>query len=160
MAVKLFIIESNLRREYSKIGAIMIRKFIEEGFGIDEDLSCSETILYAANHVWKLGLDKDSLVMAAGLSGGLYSESICGALSAGSMVLSRLYVKDRAHESPRNGELVRELISEYRTRMGSEMCGILRDKHRTEKEGCRPVIIAAAAVLDTIIDREGLPQGE
>ncbi|MDC7232171.1 MAG: C-GCAxxG-C-C family (seleno)protein [Spirochaetales bacterium] len=138
----------------------MIKNYIEQGFGLKEDLSCSETILYAANTVHKLGLDKNSLKMAAGLSGGFYTQNICGALSAGAMVLSRIYIRDRAHESPVNGELVRELIEEYRQLMGSELCLPLKEAHRTEEEKCRPVIIAAAGVLDRIINREGIPRGE
>jgi len=138
----------------------MLKKFIENGFGLKEDLSCSETILYGANQVWNLGLDKNALKMAAGLSAGFYNENICGALSSGAMVLSRIYIRDRAHESPHNGELVKELINEYKKLMGSEMCGPLRESHRTEDEKCRPVIIAAAGVLDMIIEREGLPEGE
>jgi C_GCAxxG_C_C family probable redox protein len=138
----------------------MLKNFIEKGFAVKEDLSCSETILYGANKVWNLGLDKNSLKMAAGFSRGLYIESICGALSAGAMVLSRLYIQDRAHESPRNGELVKELIDEYKKLMGSEICSTLRENHRTEEKGCTAVIIAAAGILDRIIEREGIPEGE
>lgn len=138
----------------------MLKDYIQKGFGLKEDLSCSETILYGANQVWKLGLDKNALKMTAGLSAGFYTDNVCGALSAGAMVLSRLYVKDRAHESSYNGDLVKELIEEYRSLMGSELCGPLKEKHRTEEEKCRPVIIAAAGVLDSIIKREGIPEGD
>lgn len=135
----------------------MLRNYIEKGFGLKEDLSCSETILYGANQVWNLKMDKNALKMAAGFSAGFYNGNICGALSAGAMVLSRIYIRDRAHESPRNGELVKKLIDEFKELMGSEMCTSLRENHRTEEEGCRPVIIAAAGVLDSIIEREGYP---
>lgn len=138
----------------------MLKSFLENGFAEKEDLSCSETILYGANKVWNLGLDKNSLKMAAGFSRGLYIESICGALSAGAMVLSRIYIKDRAHESTRNGELVKELIDEYKNLMGSTTCTTLRENHRTEEEGCTAVILAAADILDRIIEREGFPEGE
>lgn len=138
----------------------MLKNYIENGYGVKEDLSCSETILYGANQTWKLGLDKNALKMAAGLSRGLYIESVCGALSAGAMVLSRIYIEDRAHESTRNGDLVKELIEEFRKLMGSEICSTLRENHRTEKEGCKAVICAAAGILDGIIEREGIPEGE
>jgi len=138
----------------------MLKSYLENGFGLKEDLSCSETILYGANQVWDLGLDKNSLKMAAGLSAGLYTENVCGALAAGAMVLSRLYIKDRAHESPYNGNLVKELIEEYKSLMGSDHCGPLKAQYRTEEAKCRAVIIAAAGVLDTIIEREGLPVGD
>ena len=138
----------------------MLKEFIEDGFGIKEDFSCSETILYGANHVWNLGLDKRAMKMSAGLSAGCYSDNICGAISAGVLVLSCLYVKERAHENNYNDGLVKELIEKYRHLMGSELCGPLRTNHRTEEEKCRPVIIAAAGILDQIIEREGLPKGD
>jgi C_GCAxxG_C_C family probable redox protein len=137
----------------------MLKEYIQKGFGIKEDLSCSETILYGANHVWNLGLGENALKMAAGLSSGCYTENICGALCAASMVLSCLYVNDRAHNSPRNKELVQEMIGLYKKRMGSDMCRDLKTMHRTEEEKCRPIIIRAAEVLDQIILREGLPSG-
>ncbi|MDA3957705.1 C-GCAxxG-C-C family (seleno)protein [Oceanispirochaeta sp.] len=138
----------------------MLKEYIENGFGLEEDFSCSETILYGANQVWNLGLSKKALKMSAGLSAGCYSDNICGALSAATMVLSALYIRDRAHEGSYNDGLVKELIDNYRKLMGSELCAPLKTNHRTEKEKCRPVIIAAAGVLDQIIAREGLPEGD
>ena len=135
----------------------MLKEFIEEGFGIAEDLSCSETILYGANQVWNLGLDKKALKMAAGLSSGCYTGNICGALSAGALVLSSLYVIDRARNSPRCAELIEEFITLYKEQMGSDLCDPLKERYRTEEEKCRKVIIRAAEILDEIITREGLP---
>ncbi|QEN09027.1 hypothetical protein EXM22_13890 [Oceanispirochaeta crateris] len=138
----------------------MLKEYIKNGFGIEEDFSCSETILYGANEVWNLGLDQNALKMSAGLSAGCYTDNICGALSAGSMVLSRLYIKERAHENDYNKGLVKELIEGFRQNMGSELCAPLKTNYRTEEEKCRSVIIAAAGVLDQIIEREGLPEGD
>jgi len=137
----------------------MLKEYIQNGFGIGEDLSCSETILYGANDVWNLGLSKNALKMAAGLSAGCYTENICGALSASALVISRLYVNDRAHESPRNSELVEEIITHYKECMGSDLCKPLRETHRTEEDKCRTVIIRAAEILDQIVMREGIPTG-
>ena len=55
----------------------MVKDLIDQGFGTEEreDYSCSEKILYGANQVYNLGLDKQSLVMAAGLSGGYTPEN-------------------------------------------------------------------------------------
>lgn len=138
----------------------MLKEYIREGFGTAEDLSCSETILYGANRLWNLGLDKNALKMAAGLSGGCYTGNICGALSASAMVISRLYVEDRAHSSPRNEKLVEEMISRYKEAMGDDLCTPLRENYRTEEEKCRPVILKAAEILDDIVRREGMPSAD
>ncbi|MBB6481453.1 C-GCAxxG-C-C family protein [Spirochaeta isovalerica] len=134
----------------------MVSELIENGFGDKdrEDYSCSERILYGSNEVYNLGLDKESLKMAAGLSGGIYSRRSCGAVTASAMVLAKLFVKDRAHEGDYHKELISELVSRYEEEMGSSLCQTLLDEYRTEQEGCRRVIIAAARILDDIINRE------
>jgi len=135
----------------------MVKQLIEEGFGTEEreDYSCSEKILYGANQVYRLGLDKQSLVMAAGLSGGVYTGKLCGAVSASALVLSRLYVKDRAHAEPRCGELVEEFVTRFEGALGTTSCGALKEKYRTEEEGCKAIVFRAAEILDDIIAREG-----
>lgn len=134
----------------------MISKLIKNDFGIKEkeDFSCSEKILYGANEVYGLGLDKESLKLAAGLSGGVYSEKLCGAVSASAMVLAKLFVKDRAHESEYCGNLISEFVSTYEKEMKSTTCFNLKEDHRTEEEGCKAVIYKAAEILDEIISRE------
>ncbi len=135
----------------------VLRDHIQGGFGIEEDLSCSETILQGANRVYNLGLDEGALKMAAGFSGGLHTESLCGALSAGAMVLSCLYVEERSHTSPRNKRLVAELMTTFQERMQGVMCGPLKAEYRHPERGCRGLIIKTAEILDEIIAREGLP---
>jgi len=49
----------------------MLKELIQEGYGVKEDLNCAETILYAANQVYHLNLNSDSLKLAAALGGGM-----------------------------------------------------------------------------------------
>ena len=72
----------------------MLKELLETGYGVREDLNCAERILYGANRAYQLGFDKDDLKVAAGFWG-MAIESVCGALTASIMVLSRLYVQDR-----------------------------------------------------------------
>lgn len=44
----------------------MLINKIEEYYSEDYDLNCAETMLYAANDMYKLGLDRNALKMAAG----------------------------------------------------------------------------------------------
>ncbi|MBN2656359.1 MAG: C_GCAxxG_C_C family protein [Spirochaetales bacterium] len=134
----------------------MVSELIESGFGDKdrEDFSCSERILYGANEVYNLGLDKESLKMSAGLSGGIYSRRSCGAVTASAMVLAKLFVKDRAHEGDYHRDLISEFVNRYEEELGSSVCQPLLDRYRTEEEGCRKVIIAAARILDDIVNRE------
>ncbi len=132
----------------------MLRKLVEEGFGEEEDLNCSETILYGSNIVYDLGLDHESLKMAAGFGKGMAIESVCGALTAAIMVLSKLYIVDRAHEGERIKELTAELLNRYQEDMGSIDCSYLREHYRTEEKKCYYIKLKAAEILDEIIAKE------
>jgi len=132
----------------------MLANLIKQGFGEKDDLNCSEKILQAANLAYGLSLDRESLKLAAGFGGGMAIEDKCGALTASIMVLGKLFVRDRAHESTRIKELTRELFQKYSEEMGSIDCAPLKEKHRTEELKCRNVILKAAEILDRIVERE------
>lgn len=132
----------------------MLTELIKHGFGEKEDLNCAEKILQGANIAYNLGLDKEALKLASGFGGGMAIEDKCGALTASIMVLGRLFVKDRAHESTRIKELTKELFEEYRKEMVSIDCAPLKERYRTEELKCRNVILKAAEVLDRIVERE------
>ena len=132
----------------------MLKGLIEQGFGIDQDFNCAEKILYGANEAYGLGLDKKALKMAAGFGGGMAVGSVCGALTGSIMVLGNLFVVDKAHESTRSKDLVKELLANYEKEMGSINCEPLKEKYRTEKEKCFYVILKAAETLDAIVERE------
>lgn len=131
---------------------------IRDGYGLEEDLNCAETILSGANHVYHLGLDQESLKLAAGFGGGMALEDVCGALTGALMVLGKLFVKERAHESAKIKELAQELFHGYQQEMGAIDCGPLKAQYRNEVVKCRPVILKAAEILDRMITREGYTQ--
>lgn len=122
------------------------------------DLNCAESILYSANEEYGLGLGHETLKLSAGFGGGMAVGSMCGALSAGVMVLGKLFVKDRAHESDRIKTLVKDFLETFRDKMGDWDCKPLKDNYYEEKEAgnrrCYKVVYAAAEALDGIVTRE------
>ncbi|NLZ54434.1 MAG: hypothetical protein GX892_15075 [Thermoanaerobacteraceae bacterium] len=132
----------------------MLINKIEKYYSKEHDLNCAETILYAANDVYKLGLDKNALKMAAGFGGGMGVDSVCGALTGGIMVLSLLFVKDRAHESQRMKTLVKEFLHRYSEKMGDMNCPYLKEKHHNNEVRCLNVIKEAGIILDDIVKIE------
>lgn len=132
----------------------MLYQLIQQGYGEQEDFNCAEKILYGANQVYKLGLNQQSLRMAAGFGGGMAIGSVCGTLTASIMVLGILFVKDRAHESSKIKDLTQELFTSYEHEMQAIDCDPLKAKHRTEELKCRTVIAKAAQILDDMIKRE------
>ena len=132
----------------------MLYDLLKQGFGDGMDLNCAEKILHGANQAYDLGLDKEALKLAAGFGGGMAIEDVCGALAGSIMVLGRLFVKERAHESTRIKDLTKELFESYRRAMGEIDCAPLKEKYRTEEYKCRDVILKAAEILDGIVLRE------
>jgi C_GCAxxG_C_C family probable redox protein len=132
----------------------MLKELIQEGYGVKEDLNCAETILYAANQVYHLDLNSDSLKLAAAFGGGMGIESVCGVLAGSLMVLGRLFIKETAHKHPEIKELSKELFDTFQKEMGDILCKPLKDNYRTEEKKCREVILKGAEVLDRIISRE------
>jgi C_GCAxxG_C_C family probable redox protein len=132
----------------------MLSTLILQGYGKKEDWNCAEKILYGANQVYSLGLDKQALKMSAGFGGGMAIGSVCGALTAAVMVLGLLFVKNNAHESSRIKELTQELFITYKQEMADIHCDPLKAMYRTDEIQCTNVIAKAAEVLDRIIARE------
>ena len=132
----------------------MLKELIQEGYGVKEDLNCAETILYAANQVYHLDLNSNSLKLAAAFGGGMGIESVCGVLAGSLMVLGRIFIKETAHKHPEIKELSKELFDTFQKEMGDILCKPLKDNYRTEEKKCREVILKGAEVLDKIITRE------
>lgn len=132
----------------------MLKELIEQGFGEEQDFNCAEKILYGANEAYHLGLDKNSLRLSAGFGGGMGIGNVCGALTASVMVLSHLFVDEKAHESGRIKQLTQELFKRYREEMDGIDCHFLTGHYRTEAYKCRAVIAKAADILDQMISRE------
>lgn len=118
------------------------------------DLSCSETVLSAANEYYNLNLDQKSLHMMAPFSGGMMIEESCGALTASISVLGILFTDQYAHNSELLKLLVNEFFENFYQEMNSFNCKNLKDNYRTEENGCIDVIRTAAIVLDAIVTRE------
>lgn len=127
---------------------------IKNGFFAEQDLNCAETVLAAANETYHWKLPHDALLLAAGFGGGVGGqELLCGALSGGVMALGRLFVEDRAHESDLIKTVVQEYFALFKEEMGHIDCVPLKEKHRTEAEGCKQVIQASTRCLDRTIHK-------
>ncbi len=127
---------------------------IKAGFGEEEDYNCAEKILYGANVAYDMGLDKESLKLAAGFGSGMGVEDVCGVVCASCMVLSYFFVNNVAHEGTRIKELTSEYISRYHYVMGSINCRELQEQYRSDYIRCYWVIYKAAEILDDIVFRE------
>jgi len=134
----------------------MLYELLKNGYADGKDLNCAEQILYGANEAYNLEIDKNGLKLSAAFGGGMAIEDKCGAITGAIMVLGRLYVVDRAHESDRIKNLTMEMFSTYEQQMKSIDCKPLKSMYRNDEIKCSKVVLAAAEILDDIIEREGL----
>jgi len=128
-----------------------LAELIANDFGVAEDYNCAEKILYGANQAYGLGLDMDTARIIAGFGGGCGMEEYCGALAGALAVLSHYNVATVAHASDIKA-LSKEFHARYKEKMGSIVCADLKKAHRLPAPtGCKPVILAAAEILDEMI---------
>ena len=127
---------------------------VADGLSAREDLNCAETMLYAADRAYNLGLPKEALKLAAGFGGGMGVEGVCGVLTGGSMVFSAMFVEERGHESDRVSRLNQEFVSKMKCVLGDVRCSHIKPGWRTPEAGCKSVTVEAAKLIEEIIDRE------
>jgi C_GCAxxG_C_C family probable redox protein len=118
------------------------------------DLSCSETMIYAANEAYHLNLDQNSFRTMAPFSGGMWVEEVCGAITGSLAVLGILFTNNVAHESEHLKELTLEFFNKFEAKLGSRNCAKLKEMHKTEEEGCNDIIYTAGEILDEIVTKE------
>jgi len=132
----------------------MLSQIVASRIHETEDLNCAETILYAANRAYGLGLPKSALKLAAGFGGGMGVEKTCGVITGASMVFSAIFVEDRGHESTTVKELNREFFQKMEHTFGHVDCAPIKEHWRSAHDGCLPVMVRAAKILEEIIERE------
>ena len=128
-----------------------ITEMIKDDYMKKEGLNCAETILRTANKDLGLGLDKNALLLAAGFGGGMGVGNVCGALTGCIMVLGRLYVKERAHESTRVKDVEQKLIAAFEKEFGTLLCTPIKDKYADPEYRCKSVVLKAAELLEELL---------
>lgn len=111
------------------------------------DLSCSESILYAANDKYNLGLDSTTLHIASGFSKGMQTLRTCGVVTAGVACLGLLFTDRCAHQSPMLTDVVIRFQELFLEKWASLDCKKLKEK----LGGCNPLIIEGGELLEQVI---------
>lgn len=115
--------------------------------------NCSETMVYAANEHYNLGLSKNGLKMAAGFGGGIFEKHLCGIVSGAICVLGIMFKGKTLNDENLLEITVNEFKSEFRSKYDKLECNYLLDNYYSEEKGCNDMIVHAAEMLTTIIDK-------
>ena len=117
-----------------------------------EDMTCAETILYAANDEYALGLAPVALRPMAGFGGGMgIGSTCCGALSGSIAALSARFTTTKSHENPEINDLCRTFLERFTAMHGTINCDPLKDLYRDSRFRCLPVVELAAEELEKLM---------
>jgi C_GCAxxG_C_C family probable redox protein len=105
-------------------------------------------------------VDERTLRMTTGFSGGVgrTHRDLCGALSAGIMIIGALHGRTRPDE---NEDLCQQLATSYRDRFAQELGSVYCHELRAEKYGpqgqepCSVLVERAARILLAVLEGDG-----
>ena len=125
---------------------MLIEKY-REGLVADKNYNCAEKVLNLGNQVLGYNLSPLALRSASGFGYGLGARHLCGAVAGAAMILSMKYVKTIARESDIY-KIEADFVRTVEEKLGSIMCGELRDKYYNEENKCEYIIETVIECLD------------
>ncbi len=125
---------------------------IAEYYYRDKDYNCAEAVICAANDFYEMGLDTETLRIAAAFGGGMSTGNVCGAVSGAMMALGYLFVKERAHEGDGNIKVIgAAYMEQFESTHSTTNCLALKDLYHDEEAGCIAVVQKAATLLEAVV---------
>lgn len=139
------------KKEQVSAGVVSFKTLAVDDLYGKQDLNCAESMLFAGNEVYGLGLEQGKASPAAAFGGGMGIGHVCGALTGGLMVLSQLFVREKAHESDTMKLVASTYLERFRGRYGSLMCDELKKDFHDASRGCAAVVALAADLLEEVV---------
>lgn len=133
------------------------KKYIESElkYGDKKELyhyNCAEIILNSCNDYYNLNLDSKTLKAITPFGGGLCSEKTCGIITGGAAAIGVMFTEDKPSLNSKMKEITRRWVEEFEKEFENTDCKIIKETKRDENEGCKPLIIKGAEILEEIID--------
>lgn len=126
----------------------------------EQDMNCSESLLYGANDVYELGIDEKGLRIMAAFGGGMGIGSVCGAITGALATLSVMFCEEKAHDTPELKQICKDYFAAFEKKYGSRICTELKEKYHSEDDRCLKVVEMAAEVLQQVVEEQRVPAGE
>lgn len=117
------------------------------------DLNCAECIIYAANEEYNLNLSEKTLKVMAGFGGGMATGDVCGVITGSIGVIGIIFTEVSGHKSPIVREMTKELINNFKEKLGYTKCIDLKKEYKDVKK-CTLMIETGAEILEEIILKE------
>lgn len=133
----------------------MLKDWAREAY-LQRNFNCAESVLWAANRAYGLGLPAEGQKLIGGFGGGLACGSTCGALCGAMAVLGFLRMGENAHATPGFREDCAALSAAFRARLGALDCRELTPKYKREDgTRCLETVLLACEVLEEQLQKAG-----
>lgn len=116
--------------------------------------NCAEILLEAASEKYDLNLDDKFIKAVCPFGGGLQTENTCGALLGALAAVGVMYAENKPSSNDKMKEKTIKMVEEFEKEFGSLNCKCIKENHRSETEGCNPVKIRTAKVLEKVINEK------
>ncbi|MDO5409725.1 MAG: C-GCAxxG-C-C family (seleno)protein [Lachnospiraceae bacterium] len=126
-------------------------KEIARRYYLEEKCNCSESLLYAANEYYQLGLGAETLKAIGGFGGGMGCKTTCGALSGSIAALSCMFMQGKAHETPDMMKISGGFVARFEEKLGSTLCSVLEPQNKKPDVRCVLTVELAAEALEAYI---------
>lgn len=129
----------------------MLREKVYHYF-IEKNFNCAETLIWAANDEYKLGLNSESIKLIGGFGGGMGCGNTCGALAGSVAAIGKILVGSTMPDAPSVRDTCAKLVENFEAKLGSTMCDELVKKYkRDDGTRCLMTVELAADVLDELV---------
>ena len=133
----------------------MLKDWAREAY-LQRNFNCAESVLWAADREYGLGLPEGAQKLIGGFGGGLACGSTCGALCGAMAALSWLRVGENAHATPGFREECAALSARFGERLGALDCRELTPKYKREDGSrCLETVLLACDVLEEQLQKTG-----
>ncbi len=127
-------------------------KDVFQKYYLEQNYNCAESLLRAGNEYYNLGLHDRDMIMVASYGAGMMTGNTCGAVLAGSAILSMKYVEAKAHESEDIRPVTVKLIRKFNEKYGSILCKNIKPQSFTKERRCYNTIENACDILEEVIN--------
>ncbi|MCI7098676.1 MAG: C-GCAxxG-C-C family protein [Lachnospiraceae bacterium] len=126
-------------------------KEVARKYYLEKGCNCSESLLYAANEYYNMGLPEETLKIMGGFGGGMGCKTTCGALSGSIAALSCMFLQGKAHENPEIMEISGGFVKKFDKKLGDTLCSVLEARNKKPDVRCVLTVETAAETLEEYI---------
>lgn len=119
---------------------------------LQEGCNCSESLLYAANEYYDLGLSAETLKLMGGFGGGMGCKTTCGALSGSIAALSCIFLRGKAHDNPEIMKISGGFVQKFQEKLGDTLCSVLEARNKKPEVRCVLTVELAAEALEEYVN--------